>query len=40
MTTVQAALLEGFRCVAADSSPEAVALGRIRLAGCEGVVFT
>lgn len=32
MTTVQAALLEGFRCVSADDWPDAIAHARVRLA--------
>lgn len=39
MTTVQAALAEGFRCVAADDWDFAIELARVRLAGLEGVVF-
>ena len=39
MTTVQAALAEGFRAVAADSWPDAIAHARVRLDGIEGVAF-
>jgi site-specific DNA-methyltransferase (adenine-specific) len=38
--TVQAALDEGMRCVAADQDPDSVALTRVRLAAYAGVKFT